>query len=187
MRTRIPFPLLPAVLALLASLVLAGAAVAAETTLTATLLGGDAEDPPGDPDGTGTATITIDPDTREVCWDLTTENIADATASHIHEGAAGVSGGVVVPLDVDGFSGTASDCATAPDEADLDAILANPAGFYVNIHTEDYPPGAIRGQLAGTPPDTALQQTAANPLAGLGLLLALLGAAGVVRFARSRA
>jgi hypothetical protein len=26
--------------------------------------------------------------------------------------------------------------------------LANPAAYYVNVHTADYPDGAIRGQLA---------------------------------------
>jgi hypothetical protein len=189
-RTGIPLPFLPAVLAVLASLLLAGVALAAPVSLTATLEGGDAEVPPGDPDGSGTAAITIDADTREVCWELTTTNIADATASHIHTGAAGVSGGVVVPLDVDGFSGSSEGCAAAPDEADLDAILASPADFYVNIHTEDYAPGAIRGQLAaagGTPPDTAVPSAEGSPLVAAGIVLLLLAVAGGLRAARVRA
>ena len=96
-------------LAALIGLLAIGPALAAETTLTAALVGGAAEVPAaGDPDGTGTAGITIDPATNEVCWDFTTNNIADAVASHIHVGAAGVAGGVVVGLDTDGFSGTST-------------------------------------------------------------------------------
>ncbi len=142
MRTRIPSLLLPAVLAAIASLALATAALAAPMSFSADLTTGGE----GDEDGSGTATITIDPDTGEVCWDLTVEGIEPVTASHIHVGAEGASGDVVVPLDVDGFEGSSSDCVDASD-ADLDAIIADPAGYYVNIHTEDYPAGAIRGQL----------------------------------------
>jgi len=88
-----------------------------------------------------------------------------------------------VPLDVDGFEGSSSDCVDASD-ADLDAIIANPAGYYVNIHTEDFPAGAIRGQLVADSPDTAMETPTTSPLAVLGLLL--VGMAGVlgVRFAR---
>jgi hypothetical protein len=139
----------------------------------------------GDTDGSGSASITIDPDTGEVCWDLTVESIADVTASHIHVGAEGESGDVVVPLDVDGFSGTSDGCVDASD-ADLDAIIADPAGFYVNIHTEDFPAGAIRGQLTADAPDTAMQQPASSPWAAMGLLFVALAALLAVRTARRR-
>jgi len=182
MRTRIPSLLLPAVLAAIASLALVAGALGAEVGFSADLANGGE----GDEDGSGTATITIDPDTGEVCYDLTVEGIQPVTASHIHIGAAGESGDVVVPLDVDGFEGSSSDCVDASD-ADLDAIIANPAGYYVNIHTEDFPAGAIRGQLVADSPDTAMETPTTSPLAVLGLLL--VGMAGVlgVRFARRNA
>jgi hypothetical protein len=182
MRRRISSSLLPAVLATLASLMLAAGVIAAETRLSADLTNAGA----GDPDGSGSASITVDPDTGEVCWDLTVENIADVTASHIHVGAAGEDGDVVVPLDVDGFSGTSDGCVDASD-ADLDAIVADPAGFYVNIHTEDYPAGAIRGQLALASPDTAMAQPASSPWAALGLVFVGLAAFLAIRTARRRA
>jgi hypothetical protein len=182
MRTRISSTLLPAVLALLASLMLASAAIAAPTTLTATLASGGE----GDEDGSGSATITLDPETGEVCWELSVENIADVTASHIHVGAEGESGDVVVPLDVDGFSGTSDECADAGD-ADLDAILADPAGFYVNIHTDDFPAGAIRGQLAAESPDTAMTAPGSSPLAPAGLVLLFVAGALFLRTAARRA
>ena len=68
-------------------------------TFSATLTG-DAEVPgPGDPDGSGTATLRLNPGQGEICYELTVSNIAPATAAHIHEGPAGVAGPVVVPLD----------------------------------------------------------------------------------------
>jgi len=182
MRTRIPSLLLPAVLAAIASLVLVAGALGAEVGFSADLTNGGE----GDEDGSGTAAITIDPDTGEVCYDLTVEGIQPVTASHIHIGAESESGDVVVPLDVDGFEGSSSDCVDASD-ADLDAIIANPAGYYVNIHTEDFPAGAIRGQLVADSPDTAMETPTSSPWAALGLLL--VGMAGVlaVRVARRRA
>ncbi|HYM52282.1 MAG TPA: CHRD domain-containing protein [Candidatus Dormibacteraeota bacterium] len=187
MRTRTTSLVLLALLAALVGLMTVSPVVAAITTLTATLEGGDAEDPPGDPDGSGTASITIDPATDEVCWDLTTTNIADAVVSHIHVGAAGANGGVVVPLDVDGFSGSSEGCVTDA-AADLEAILANPAGFYVNVHTADYQAGAIRGQLATVsgPPNTALARPTGSPLVALGTLVLLIGFATVLRVVRAR-
>jgi hypothetical protein len=143
MRARIPSILLPGTLAIFASLVLAAGALAAVTRLSAELTDAGA----GNTDGSGSASITIDPDTGEVCWELSVENIGDVQASHIHVGAEGEEGDVVVPLDVDGFSGTSSGCGDASD-ADLAAIVADPAGFYVNIHSDGHPDGAMRGQLA---------------------------------------
>ncbi len=182
MRTRIPSPLLPAVLAAFASVALATAALAAPIGFSATLADGGE----GNPDGSGSATITIDPDTGEVCYDLTVDGIGPVTASHIHVGAEGENGDVVVPLDTDGFDGTSSACVDASD-ADLDAIIADPAGYYVNIHTEEFPAGAIRGQLVADSPDTAMEAPSASPWAALGLLL--VGLAGVlgVRAMRRRA
>lgn len=173
------------VLALASVLVLAGTVAAAASNLAATLEGGDAEVPPGDPDGSGTASITIDPATGEVCFDITVSNIADATASHIHAGAAGVAGDVVVGLDTDGFSGTTEGCVMAPAEADLQAIVDSPADFYVNVHTADFPGGAVRGQLATAPANTSVSpDSSAGSLSLLGLLL--LGGAGVLSVAALR-
>jgi len=182
MRTRPRVSLLLALtLSLAASLALASVALAAETTLTATLAGVTEGDNPGDPDGSGTASIVLDPEAGTACWTLTVENIEPVEQSHIHIGAEGESGDVVVPLDVDGFDGSSEGC-TDPmeDAAILQEIIDNPAGYYVNVHTADFPPGAIRGQLAGsaTPPNTALPVAEASLAAILGALL--LGVAGAV-------
>ena len=159
-------------LGLVASLAVAGLAMAAETTLTATLAG-SAET---DADGSGSASITLDPETGEACWELTAEATGPIVQSHIHVGAAGASGDVAVPLDVDGFDGTSEGCVSDQEAATLQAIIDDPAGYYVNLHTAEFPGGAIRGQLAAgtSPPNTALP--AADPsFAWLGAVL--LGAA----------
>lgn len=178
-----PHLMLSLTLGLLASIVLVGGALAAETTLRATLAGVMEGDNQGDPDGTGTAAIRLDPETGQVCWNLTAEGITPVVQSHIHEGAEGVSGGVVVPLDVDGFEGTSEGCVEDQDAAVLADIVANPAGFYVNLHTSDFQAGAIRGQLAaGTQPNTAVTPSAGvNPALLLGLLALVIATAAGLR------
>jgi hypothetical protein len=151
-------------------LALSGIVLAAEVTLSATLSGAAEGANAGDPDGSGTATIVIDVDAGTACWTLNVANIAPVTQSHIHLGAEGVSGDVVVPLDVDGFEGSSEGCTEGQDAATLQAIVDDPAGYYVNVHTGDFPPGAIRGQLAAGSPNTALPAPEA-PLAAIGALL----------------
>lgn len=183
MRTRSRVSLALAVtFGLVATLALAGSVLAAETTLTATLAGVTEGDSPGDEDGSGTASIVIDPAAGTACWTLSAENIMPVAQSHIHVGAEGESGDVVVPLDVDGFEGSSEGCIEPmEDAAVLQEIVDNPAGYYVNLHTEDFPAGAIRGQLAasGTPPNTALPVTDGSLALVGALVLGLAGAIGL--------
>ena len=130
-----------------ALLLTAGAAFAAPQTLTANL--SSANEVAGGAAGlTGSATVTVDASSGQVCAKVTS-NATGAVAMHIHKGAAGVNGPVVVPLDVKSING-ASVCASATP-AIAAAIAADPAGYYVNIHTPAKPAGALRGQLAVTP------------------------------------
>lgn len=181
-RTRLAFA---TIVALVGVLTLAGGVIAAPTTLSTTLQGGAAEVPPGDPDGSGSASVTLDPATGEACWNFTTMNVGPGTQSHIHEGAAGVAGPVVVPLDVDGFQESSEGCATGQDAALLQRIIDNPAAFYVNVHTEAHPGGAVRGQLAAArAPNTATDDGGASPLIPLGALVLLAGVALGIRSLR---
>lgn len=108
-------------------------------------LRGAAEVPgPGDDDARGTFRWTFT-DTQ-VCYLLTAEDVdGTVVASHIHRGTRDVAGPVVVPLaaPVTGASAACADVAPAL----LDEIQGNPKGFYVNVHSTVFPPGAIRGQL----------------------------------------
>ena len=82
-----------------------------------------------------------------------------AIAAHIHPGAAGVNGSPLVNTTISAAApvimgdGTANVTVTATPEisqANAQQILANPAGFYFNVHTQLNPGGVIRGQLTRT-------------------------------------
>lgn len=96
----------------------------------------------------------IDGDATTLCYVLTVDGIATASAAHIHRGAAGVAGPVVANLGAPA-DGNAADCLTEGETGKFPGdppgivaeILANPAGFYVNVHNAEYPGGAVRGQL----------------------------------------
>ena len=113
-----------------------------------TALTGAAEVPgPGDPDGSGTAVLTLNPGQEEVCFELTVTGIAPATAAHIHIGGAGVAGPVVVGL-TPPTSGSSSGCVVSASRELILAIMKNPENYYVNVHNPQFPAGAVRGQLS---------------------------------------
>jgi hypothetical protein len=118
--------------------------------LSATLLGANEVPGPGDPDGSGSA--LVNPSDSQVCWTVSWADIATPTRAHIHQAPAGVAGPIVVPFfeapnglpaTVDSVSG----CTADVDPDLVRSILANPSGFYVNVHNAEFPGGAIRGQL----------------------------------------
>ena len=112
-------------------------------------LTGEAESPAGDPVATAAATVRLRAGQGQVCYQVAAENLPQAVAMHIHRGASGVAGPVVVPLATPGTDGTARGCAPAA-RALVTAMLASPATYYLNIHTAEFQAGAIRGQLTGT-------------------------------------
>lgn len=107
-------------------------------------LTGGTETPAGPAGGAGTAVVHLDSKKNQVCWDFTgIKGIGKAAAAHIHKGAAGVAGPVVVPF---GAKYSAKGCIAAPGTAIM-ALEGKPSAYYVNVHTAKYPGGAIRGQL----------------------------------------
>jgi hypothetical protein len=133
-------------------LVLAGCAGAggppSRLELTSTLTGYQAVPGPGDLDGTGTARLAVDAEAGRVCWTLAARGIAPATAAHVHRGEAGSVGPPVVSLTAPDASERSEGCAPV-DAALAQAMIAQPHGFYVNVHNPAYPAGAIRGQMRG--------------------------------------
>ena len=111
---------------------------------------GEADVPAGDPVGTGEATVRLRRGQGQVCYSLEVQNITlPSVGAHIHHGGAGESGPIVVPLRQPGANGQSSGCATV-SRAIVSQILANRSDYYVNVHTTDFPGGAVRGQLTGT-------------------------------------
>jgi hypothetical protein len=112
-------------------------------TLVAPDLAGSNEFPgPGDPDGSGSATVYLDANAGIVCWAFQFSGLATPlTGSHIHQGDAGTSGPIVVNFGAD------SGCTSGVSTSLIDDIVADPVGFYVNLHNADFPTGAIRQQL----------------------------------------
>jgi hypothetical protein len=87
----------------------------------------------------------------KVIFSFRWRGIGAPTLGHIHQGGKGVNGPIKVALFAEGgMPATATAAAglvTVTDPALVAAIRANPAGFYVNLHTAQFPGGAVRGQL----------------------------------------
>lgn len=131
--------------ALVATAAIAGPATGG-AKFNATLTGAAEVPGPGDPDGSGTAKITINPGQSKICWQISVSNIDPATAAHIHSAPAGIAGPVVVTLSPPVANNSSSGCATVSRSL-ADAIRKSPQGYYVNVHNAAYPAGAVRGQL----------------------------------------
>lgn len=119
---------------------------------TAALSGSNETTPPALIVGaTGNASFTVNG--HDIAWSLTTANFASGTTApgsasttlpaHIHVGAPGVAGGIMVPLTAT-VNGTTSGTVTV-----VDSVLAHmrAGDAYVNVHTAARPSGEIRGQL----------------------------------------
>ena len=115
-------------------------AQAATTNEKAEMTGAEEVPGPGDPDGKGTATVVVDDAANTVCFELTYTGLGKVTAAHIHTGAKGVAGPPAVTLKGD------KGCVNV-DPTTAKALRDDPGSHYVNVHTDEFPKGAIRGQL----------------------------------------
>lgn len=125
--------------ALLAGLFVAGTALAVDVKVT---LSGDQEVPPVKTEGKGSGTISV-ADDGTVTGSVTTTGVK-GTMAHIHQGAAGANGPVIVPFVKDG------DTYKAPPGAKLtpDQMKEFKAGnTYFNVHSDAFKGGEVRGQL----------------------------------------
>ena len=102
----------------------------------------------GDLNGYGSASIVLIGTTR-LCFTIIVVGIDTPTVAHIHPGRSGVVGPPLIDLvaPTAGNRGASSGCLSDLDPADVAAIRRNPSEFYVNVHTGQFPAGALRGQL----------------------------------------
>jgi hypothetical protein len=103
----------------------------------------------GDVNGSGSVTAMVDG--NQICFGITVKNLgATPIAAHIHGPArpnqnAGIVVALAAPPSPD--PGASSGCV-AVDAALAQEILKHPHKYYVNVHTTQFPGGAIRGQLS---------------------------------------
>jgi hypothetical protein len=102
--------------------------------------------------GSGFFSYTIEGD--QLCYTLEVRDLTMAPfAAHIHIGPRNVAGPIVVGLlTPPAATSTVSECITAVEGGDLTpaelaAIAADPRNYYVNVHTNNWPGGEVRGQL----------------------------------------
>jgi plastocyanin len=113
------------------------------------LLTGANEVPATTSSGTGSVTLTLNADTGVITGSWNATGLTSSlTAAHIHRGAPRTSGPIVVPFSNPPTTGGSYSTSTSSvDPALIREILANPGGFYVNIHTTNNPTGEVRGWL----------------------------------------
>jgi len=113
---------------------------------------GSSESPKGPSSASGTFTVEFK--NGQACFKMSVKGLgAFPVAAHIHRGAAGTNGPIVVDLKATSKStwkGTsprvAQKCVSAA-AATVASIRRNPGNFYANVHTSKNPAGAARGQL----------------------------------------
>ena len=128
----------------------------ADLTGEAEVAGGETGAGDLDASGTGWAYRASAANPDVVCAAYHVEDVDPVTAAHIHQGAAGTNGAPVVTIGDYGDAGLEAPgeaitddfgCQTDVDGTDAAAIFTDPSNHYVNVHTETYPDGAVRGQL----------------------------------------
>jgi hypothetical protein len=115
------------------------------TELYKVAMSGAAETPRGAPHGRGVAVIAFHGASR-LCFRLShLHGFVGATVAHIHSGTAGHSGPVVVALSSGAKLRHRGCRAISPTVAR--AISRRPSAYYINVHSRQYPAGAVRAQL----------------------------------------
>ena len=131
---------------LAASLAMARTAAVGGRPFTVQMTGAAERPGPGDADGSGTAKLTLNHGQGRVCYEITVSNIAEPTMAHIHKAGVNSPGPIVVPLFV--TTGTTMKGCVAADRDLIKDIIQRPGDYYTNVHNAEFPPGAVRGQMA---------------------------------------
>lgn len=107
-------------------------------------LSGDQEVPQVSSSASGNGTITVSPD-RSVSGSITVSGM-EPTAAHIHEGAQGKNGPVIIPLSKSSDNSWSVPAGAKLTDAQYESYLAG--NLYVNVHSAAHKGGEIRAQLS---------------------------------------
>jgi hypothetical protein len=130
--------------------ILAGAVILASCSTMHSMMGsgvtltGANEVPGNDSSAAGSGTVKV-ADDHSVTADITVTGMT-ATAAHIHQGAKGANGPVVVPFTKAGDNHFVSAPGAKLTDAQYEAYKAG--NLYVNVHSAAHPGGEVRAQLA---------------------------------------
>jgi CHRD domain len=108
-------------------------------------LSGPASIPKGPAGARGSARITLNLSSGRACWSLTVSGTDKPLSAHVHLGAPGKVGEVVIPL---GDTFSRRGCVLSVPRA-LRVVAGAPSHYYVDVHTTKNIQGAMRGQLRG--------------------------------------
>ncbi|WP_433437433.1 CHRD domain-containing protein [Nonomuraea sp. CA-141351] len=131
---------------------MAQAETSTDVYLAATLLGENEVPAPGAKvgDGNGSAIAVFRIHGQEVDYAIRWQKVAAPTAFHIHQGKAGKNGDVKIPffgVALPGSLTAVKGTVAVKDSGLLGRITNNPKGWYANLHTGEFPGGAVRAQL----------------------------------------
>ena len=106
----------------------------------------------GDPDGSGQTYLSLSADPAlesSLCWITEVEGVAGVvTGAHLHAGEAGTNGAIVATLEPLASDGMGVVCVPHDDLAAIQAVIDHPTAFYIDVHTSEFPDGALRGQVS---------------------------------------
>lgn len=103
---------------------------------------------PGDPGGGGTAQLILFPVREKSCYRLNVTNVEGVTAAHLHRASAGETGPVVRGL-IAPRSGYSRERVKRYGKKAVRRIANNLSEYYVDVHTDGYPDGAVKAQFGG--------------------------------------
>ena len=127
----------------IAALVIAGCASMGGDRAVEVRLSGDQEVPAVKTSASGTGSVTVKDD-RSVSGTIRTQGVA-GVAAHIHEGAAGQNGPVIVPMDKTGDNEWSTKSGAKLTDSQYESFKAG--RLYFNVHSAQNKGGEIRGQI----------------------------------------
>ncbi len=102
---------------------------------------------PGDPNGAGTAQLILFPGREKFCYRLNASSVGKVTAAHLHKGGAGENGPIVRKL-IPPKGGYSRECVKGFGKKPVQRIGDDLSNYYIDVHTEEYPDGAVRAQFS---------------------------------------